>query len=112
MLSDLQTSILFGIPQGSILGPLLFITYINDLPSVIKHCNIQLSADDTLLYFSSSSVGKVESALAGDLESIINWLNKNYLFLNYTKTKMMLSGTRQRLGSVHSFTVNVSRISR
>jgi len=88
--------ILFGVPQGSLLGPLLFIIYINDLPSVIEHCKIQLYADDTLVYFSSSSISNIESKLSEDLESVINWLNSNFLFLNYSKTKVMLTGTHQR----------------
>ena len=49
VLSDPQ-SIQFGVPQGSILGPLLFILYINNLPSVVQSCDIQLYADDTLLF--------------------------------------------------------------
>ena len=53
--SDPQ-SISFGDPQGSLIGPLLFIIYINDVPSAVKHCKIQLYADDTLLYVSSSSI--------------------------------------------------------
>ena len=97
--------ILYGVSQGSLLGPLLFIVYINDLPSVIKHCKIQLYADDTLVYFSSSSINDIESKLSEDLESVINWLNSNFLFFNYSKTKVVFTGTNQRLASVDSFTV-------
>ena len=83
----------FGFPQGSLIGPLLFIIYINDLPSVVPHCKIQLYADDTLLYVSSSSVTDIEFMLSEDLRHIIEWLNNNFVYLNYSKTKIMLSGT-------------------
>ena len=95
----------YGVPQGSILGPLLFIIYINDLPSVIQNCSIQLYADDTLLFFSSNSVTLIESTLSGDLNRIISWLNRNFLFLNHSKTKIMLIGTHQRLAKVDSFNI-------
>ena len=55
--------ILYGVPQGSVLGPLLFIMYINDLPSVTKYCKVHLYADDTLLFFESSSVQAIKAAL-------------------------------------------------
>ena len=97
--------ILFGVPQGSLIGPLLFIIYINDLPSVVSHCKIQLYADDTLLYVSSSSVTDIEFMLSEDLKHIIEWLNNNFLYLNYSKTKRMLSGTHQRLASIDTFLV-------
>lgn len=77
-------------PQGSILGPLLFIVYINDTSSVVNYCRVQLYADDTLLNVSSSFVNVIESKLSEDLERIISWLNENYLFLNYDKTKVRL----------------------
>lgn len=77
-------------PQGSILGPLLFIVYINDTSSAVNYCRVQLYADDTLLNVSSSFVNVIESKLSEDLERIISWLNENYLFLNYDKTKVRL----------------------
>ena len=98
-------SILFGVPQGSLIGPLLFITYISDLPSVVSHYKIQLYADDILLYVSSSSVTDIEFMLSEDLKHIIEWLNNNFFYLNYSKTKIMLSGTHQRLTRIDTFLV-------
>lgn len=72
-------SIQLGVPQGSILGPLLFIMCTNDLPSVFHHCKIQLFADDPLLFFSGSSIEEIETYLSADLSNIISWL------LNYSK---------------------------
>ena len=95
----------FGVPLGSLIGPLLFIIYINDVPSVLKHCKIQMYADDTLLYVSSSSISEIESMLSEDLKRIIERLNNNFLYLNYSKTKVLLTGTDQRLALVDSFTV-------
>ena len=109
VVSDPQ-SIPFGIPQGSILGPLLFIIYINDLPSVVTNCDIQLYADDTLLFYNSSSIEDIESCLSADLSNVISWLDSNFLFLNYTKTKVMLLGTHQRLAKVNDFCVSANSV--
>ena len=84
-------------PIHFIWSPLLFINYINDVPSVVKYCKIQLHADDTLLYVSTSFISYIESMLSEDLRHIIEWLNNNFLYLNYSKTKVMLTGTHQRL---------------
>ena len=60
-----------------------------------------------LLHVSSPTVNVIESKLSEDMERIITWLNGNYLFLNYEKTKMMLVGNHQRLCKVTNFTVRV-----
>ena len=72
---------------------------------MVKHCKIQLYADDTLLYVSSSSITHIESMPSEDLKHIIEWFNNNFLYLNYSKTKVVLTGTHQRLSLVDSFTV-------
>ena len=84
---------------------MLFINYINDVPSVVKHCKIQLYADDTLLYVSSSFISDIEFMLSEDLKHVIEWLNNNFLYLNYGKTKVMFTGTHQRLALFDSVTV-------
>ena len=98
-------SIQFGVPQGSVLGPLLFIMFINDLPLVVKVCSVELYADDTLIFFAGKSVRKIESQLSSDLDSLISWFRSNFLMLNVSKTKIMLIGTHQRLNTVDSFSV-------
>ena len=80
-MNDDAEPILYGVPQGSVLGPLLFIMYINNLPSVTKYSKVHLYADDTLLFLESSSVRAIEAALSQDLDHTFGWLKQNYLML-------------------------------
>ena len=80
----------FSVPQGSILGPLLFLVYINDLPAVIEHSEISMYADDTVLYCFSKVSHQLESKLNEDLYNVALWLKVNKLTLNLSKTKSML----------------------
>ena len=66
----------------------------------------QLYADDTLLFFNGSSIREIESYPSADLRNIISWLKSNYLFLNYSKTKVILVGKHQRLSRVAIFSVS------
>ena len=79
-----------GVPQGSILGPLLFLIFINDLPQCLKHCKSILYADDTLLYYSTKTENELQDKINEDLNSLSQWLNNNLLTLNYEKTKFMI----------------------
>ena len=92
-------SVSIGVPQGSILGPLLFALYINDLPSVVKHCILDLYADDAKLHCSHSDLRMVETYLQSDLDSVAVWLLSSHLCLNVDKSNCMLIGSRQRVAN-------------
>ena len=85
-----------GVPQGSILGPMLFLIYVNDLPSAVK-CKVLLYADDTALLVSGKSVLEIERSLASELQSVRNWLIDNKLSLHLGKTESILFGTKRKL---------------
>ena len=86
-----------GIPQGTILGPLLFLIYINDLPNCLEHSQARMYADDTHLTLASNNVRDINQNLNQDLVNVSEWLIANKLTLNQSKTKFMLIGSRQRL---------------
>ena len=83
-------------PSLSLLGPLLFIIYINDLPLAVQGCCVELYADDALIYFASKSVSEIQAQLTSGLTNVLSWLHANFLILNLEKTKIMLVGTHLR----------------
>ena len=76
-----------GVPQGSILGPLLFALSINDIHTELKECKILLYADDTVTYFSHKNISYGESILNEEANRIARWMSKNHLTLNLKKEK-------------------------
>ena len=90
--------ILYGVPQGSILGPLLFLVFINDLPLVLsqKIFATGLYADDTTFYDIQPDLETLRSNLQETLLILQRWCRQNGMLLNTGKTKVMLITTRQR----------------
>ena len=78
-------NISFGVPQGSVLGPLLFIIYTNDLPTCLALSKCILFADDTTIYLSSSNINDLYDSLNHDLDIVSDWFKANKLSLNITK---------------------------
>ena len=91
MLSDIS-DISYGVPHGSVLGPLLFIIYVNDLLSLFetyKGVNIEMYADDTILYSSNCDVSIATSHCEEALKQLSAWCINNKLTINTKKTKVM-----------------------
>ena len=91
-----ETYLPCGVPQGTILGPLLFLLYINDLPNCLVHSQPRMYADDTSITYASNVVEEIERCVNIDLDRIRIWLAANKLTLNTTETEFLLIGSRQR----------------
>ena len=89
--------ILLGVPQGSILGPLLFLLYVNDLPNASDILSFILFADDTNLFLASNDPTRVGYLLNSELEKVNSWFLTNKLLINFSKTNYMIFKPRNRI---------------
>ena len=95
-----------GVPQGSVLGPLLFIIYTNDLPNCLTHSKNILFADDTTVYLNSQNIPDMYIKLNNDLESLSEWLRVNKLSLNIGKTNYVVFKQNHTTVDAH-LTINI-----
>lgn len=85
-----------GIPQGSILGPLLFLLYINDISQHVHIGSCNLYADDTLVYCTGRTIDELQGNLQECIADVNNWYDRNKLVVNASKSNSMLVCTQQR----------------
>ena len=105
-LKSSNENVICGVPQGSILGPLLLLLYINDLPNVSKLLSSIMFADDTNMFLEHHDIKYLESVINTEMVKIVEWLNVNKLSLNVKKTHVMLF-TKNRSNCTEP-TLNVS----
>jgi hypothetical protein len=102
-----KNEIICGIPQGSFLGPLLFLIYINDLPNCLESTGPCLYADDTQIFASSHDSEDLIDKLNSDLGNVMDWLTVNKLQSHAKKTKFMLIGSAHNLSAKGNEVTNI-----
>ena len=96
-----------GVPQGSILGPLLFLLYINDLPNVSSSLKFVLYADDTNILYSAPDINSLIAHLNSELPNIITWFHSNKLHLNANKSTAILFRPQQKHINISDFHIKL-----
>ena len=106
---DYQT-ITYGAPQGSVLGPLLFLLYVNDMPKSSSILEFHFFVDDTNLFLNDRSILNLETNLNIELKNVGHWLYANKLSLNIEKTSSVVFYSPQRRIS-HTMNFSISNMS-
>ena len=103
-------SVTQGVPQGSVLGPLFYIIYANDINNIIKSCKIALYADDTVLYTANVNFQKSINKVQKDIDALSQWCVQNGIRMNIEKTKLMVFGSQVKVKQLPDFTVTVEEL--
>jgi len=97
-----------GVPQGSCLGPLLFTIYTNDLPLAITQATADMYADDTSAYICAPSIETISHNLQTEVNNICSWVRVNRLFLNTSKTKCIVLGSKPKMSAKPKLTLTAN----
>ena len=109
-LSSGDLEIRCGVPQGSILGPMLFLLYVNDVSTHLLHSKVLLYADDTVIFAKHKDERTAHLWVSSDLALLSRWCSRNQLTINLAKTKLMLFGTRNMLRQSYKLNITLSDI--
>jgi hypothetical protein len=99
-----------GTGQGTILGPIIFCIYINDLPSVIKYCLCILLADDTQLCIAGDprKIGSLLERVRLDLLAVVEWMSENGMALHVSKTQLIVVGNASNVARVGQVSLDIN----
>lgn len=101
-----------GVPQGSILGPLLFLLYVNDMPQALVKCDLFLYADDSCLLFQHKDISEMENALNTDFSNLCDWFVDNKLSIHFgeDKTKSILFASRGKIKKAEKLNISYNGV--
>ena len=85
-----KRTVAWGVPQGSVLGPLLFLLYVNDIYNASEKFKFHLFADDTNLLYGDKNLKSLETIVTAELSKVWDWLNANKLTLNVKKSNFVI----------------------
>ena len=102
-----KTCVYRGVPQGSILGPILFSLYINDLPLYINNTTCDLFADDTSIHYASYDIDDISLHLNTSMKLVDKWCNANDMIIHPDKTESMLVCSRQKRQKLRNTQLNI-----